>query len=75
MQKLYRYLEWLATGTLLTSIALTSFNVFPLNIYLSFTGNLLWIAVAWYWRKWSLMTMSMVICSIYAVGMLRLWFT
>jgi len=74
MTRLDRYLEWVATAVLLSSIALTSFNVFPLNIYLSFTGNAVWIVVAWYWKKWSLFSMSAVICAIYAVGMIKHWF-
>ena len=35
-------LKWLGTILCLLGIALTSFNVYPLNIFLSLLGSFLW---------------------------------
>jgi len=74
INKLDKYLEWLATITLLTSISLTAVDIYPLNVVLSFAGNFLWIIVAWIWRKWSLLLMSIVICGINIFGLIHHWF-
>ena len=64
-------LEWLSTGVLLTGVALTAANVYPMNIYMSLLGNIGWLIVAWNWRKWSIITVQAVIVTIYLVGMVR----
>ena len=64
-------LEWVSTSILLVGVVLTSFNIHPLNIYVSLLGNLGWLVVAWIWRKWSIITVQAVISVIYIVGMVR----
>jgi hypothetical protein len=44
-------LEWTATGVLLVGVALTSYDVFPLNLYVSLAGNLIWVVVGVVWKK------------------------
>ena len=68
-----KWLQWIATVILMSAVALNAFNIFPLNIYISLLGNTLWIIVAYVWRKWSLLITSAIICSIYIVGVIKLW--
>jgi hypothetical protein len=63
--------EWLATFLLLTGAALTSYNVYPMNVYFSLVGNLGWLVVALSWRKWSLITIQLVITVIYLAGLIN----
>ena len=62
--------EWLSTFLLLAGAALTSYNVYPNNVYLSLIGNLGWLVVALSWRKWSLITIQLIITVIYLAGLI-----
>ena len=64
-------LEWFATVLLIIGVAATSWNIYPLNIYLSLSGNFAWLVVALIWRKWSLITIQFVIILIYISGVLK----
>ena len=61
--------EWLATVVLIAGVALTAYNVYPLNVYVSIAGNFLWFIVALMWRKWSLITIQSIILLIYIFGL------
>ena len=74
MKKFWIFLEWLATIVLMIGVALTSFNIFPLNVYISLAGNLLWFFVGVHWRKWSLIVIQIVVTIIYLVGILKIFF-
>ena len=39
LKKLEFVLEWVATALLIAGVALTAWNVYPENIYLSLAGN------------------------------------
>ena len=67
-------IEWTATVFFLISVALTSLDIFPINLYVSLVTNLLWLWVGFIWRKWSLITVEAVVCVMYAVGIFRYWF-
>jgi hypothetical protein len=67
-------IEWLSTVTLIAGVALTSFNVYPLNLWVSLIGNAGWMLLGWMWRKWSLFTLEFVITAIYIVGIYSLYF-
>jgi hypothetical protein len=62
--------EWLATAILIVGVALTAWNIYPLNIYFSFLGNAMWIVLAIMWRKCSLITIQTVVTIIYILGLL-----
>ncbi len=64
-------LEWTATVLLIAGVALTAWNVYPLNIYISLAGNFAWLLVALLWRKWSLITIQFVIILIYIAGVIK----
>lgn len=68
------FLEWCSTIILLTGVALTSLNIHPLNLYISALGNLGWLFVALIWRKWSIITIQVVITIIYSFGIVREFF-
>ncbi len=67
--KLWISIEWLATAVLIIGVALTSWNVYPLNVYASTAGNALWLAIALHWKKRSLIVIQVFILGIYIMGM------
>lgn len=69
--KWWTFIEWAATVTLILGVALTSWNIYPANIYMSAVGNFLWLFMALYWRKWSLITIQVFIILIYAGGIVK----
>ena len=73
--KLWTFIEVLATGTLIIGVALTSWNIYPANIYMSVVGNFLWLLMGWYWKKWSLIIIEAFILVIYACGMIKYYLT
>ena len=66
-------IEWSSTVVLLAGVALTAINIFPLNIYVNFVGNMLWLATGLLWRKWSLVVVSSIISVMYAAGIVKYW--
>lgn len=71
--KLWTFTEWAATITLILGVALTSWNVYPANIYMSTVGNFLWLLMAFHWKKWSLITIQIFILLLYAVGVIKVF--
>lgn len=69
--RLWTFIEWAATITLIVAVALTSWNVYPANIYMSALGNFLWLLMALHWKKWSLITIQIFILLIYAAGVIK----
>ncbi len=65
-------LEWGITLTLIIGVALTSFNVFPLNLWVSMIGNIGWLYLGYVWKKWSLFVVQLVITAIYFIGIVSL---
>lgn len=71
--KLWTFTEWFATITLIIGVALTSWNIYPANIYISALGNLLWLFMALHWKKWSLITIQIFILLIYTGGVIKVF--
>lgn len=67
-------LEWGITFTLIIGVALTSFNIFPLNLWVSMIGNVGWLYLGYIWKKWSLFVVQIVITAIYIIGLLNLYY-
>jgi hypothetical protein len=65
-----KVLEWTSTAVLLVGVYLTAVNIYPMNVYISLLGNFGWLVVAIIWRKWSLLTVQLVIVALYMYGML-----
>jgi hypothetical protein len=67
-KKLEFVLEWGSTLILMIGVWLTAINYYPLNVVFSTMGNLGWLIVAIVWRKMSLITVQLVIVSLYIIG-------
>jgi hypothetical protein len=65
-----KVLEWTSTVVLLVGVYLTAVNIYPMNVYISLLGNFGWLVVAIFWRKWSLLTVQLVIVCLYTYGVL-----
>lgn len=72
--KLWTFIEVAATITLMLGVALTSFNIYPANLYMSMVGNILWLAMGIHWNKLSLMIIQTVVCLIYLGGFVKLFY-
>jgi hypothetical protein len=64
------YIKWGSTIVLLFGVWLTSINYYPLNVFVSFAGNLGWLFVGLAWGEYSLITVQAVILLIYASGLI-----
>ncbi len=65
------WFEWFSTAVLILGVGLTSLNIFPWNLYISLTGNLLWFIIGVRWRKWSLVTIQAIIVILYVFGVIN----
>jgi len=65
------YFEWVCTVVLIAGVVLTSFNIYPLNIWVLLIGNIGWVALGWIWRKWSLIILQTLITIIYIAGVIK----
>ena len=65
------WFEWLCTFVLLAGVVLTSFNIYPLNIWVLTIGNLGWIALGFLWKKFSLIIVQTIITIIYIIGIIK----
>ena len=66
-------MEWGSTLLLLVGVALTSFNIFPLNLYVCLAANAGWTVMGIIWKKWSLLIVQAVVSAIYIVGLANYW--
>lgn len=64
-------IEWSATGIFLVSVLLTSFNVYPMNIFVALVANILWLWLGVIWNKWSLIIVEAVVVAIYFAGAIK----
>ena len=63
-------MEWTATVSLLVSVALTAYDVYPANAIMGLIANSLWAVVGINWRRWSIVLTSTTICGIFAIGLI-----
>ena len=69
-----KVIKWTGTILCLTGICLTSFNVYPLNIFLSLIGSALWTWAGWLQRDTPLVLVEGVAVTLYFIGALT-WLT
>ncbi len=62
--------KWLATCLCLAGIALTSFNIYPLNIILSAVGSAMWAWAGWKQRDNPLLIVELVAVLFYLSGII-----
>jgi len=70
--KRMNYIKWLGTFLCLIGIALTSFNVYPINIVLSLIGSALWTYAGWAQKDVPLFLVEAVAVAMYAAGVITL---
>lgn len=63
-------IKWTGTILCLIGIALTSFNVYPINIYLGFIGSALWAYVGYKQKDYALFLVEFVAVVMYAMGVI-----
>lgn len=61
-------IKWLGTILCLLGIALTSFNIYPANIFFSFIGSALWTLAGFIQRDVPLMLVEFVAVILYMIG-------
>ena len=60
--------KWLSTIGVITSMLLTAYNIYPLNLYLAIPATLGWMVVSFVWKETSLIAMNVVALGIYLLG-------
>jgi predicted anti-sigma-YlaC factor YlaD len=66
--------KWIGTFLCTIGIALTSFNVYPLNIFVMFVGTGIWFGVGYLQRDWPLSAGELISLVLYGSGILMfLW--
>jgi len=66
--------KWFATCLCLAGIALTSFNIYPLNIILSAVGSAMWAWAGWKQRDNPLLIVELVAVVFYISGIISWMF-
>lgn len=61
-------MKWLGTVLCLVGIALTSLNIYPLNLYFGFTGSLLWTVAGIQQKDYPLIIVEFVAVLMYFYG-------
>ncbi len=64
------WIEWSSTILLLIGVALSSYNIYPLNVWISLIGNFGWIIIGYMWKKMSLIVVSVIISLTYVTGLM-----
>ena len=62
--------KWIATYLCLAGIALTSYNIYPMNIVLSLVGSAMWAWAGWKQRDNPLLIVEAVAVFFYASGLI-----
>ena len=65
-------MKWTGTALCLIGIALTSLNVFPLNLWFGFIGSGLWAWSGIRQKDWALFVVEGVAVLMYLYGIIRL---
>lgn len=63
------HLKWYGTTLCLIGIALTSFNIYPLNILFGFVGSGLWTVAGYVQDDAPLVIVEFVATALYAIGL------
>lgn len=63
-------IKWTGTILCLLGIALTSFNIYPLNLFLGLAGSALWTLAGWLQRDPPLVLVEAVAVAFYILGII-----
>jgi hypothetical protein len=64
-------IRWSGTILCLIGIALTSFNIYPLNLVFGLIGSFLWTVQGYLYRDNALLVVELVAVLMYLVGILK----
>ena len=65
--------KWIGTGLCLAGIALTSLNIYPLNLLFGLIGSFLWTVQGYLYRDYALLIVEAVAVFIYFLGIIRVY--
>ena len=65
------YIKWIASVFIIAGMALTSANIFPLNIFIHGIGVTGWLIVGMLWHDRALIFLNAVAIFVYATGLLN----
>tara|TARA_B100001094_G_scaffold73087_1_gene69347 strand:- start:61 stop:372 length:312 start_codon:yes stop_codon:yes gene_type:complete len=65
------YIKWISSIFIIMGMALTSANIFPLNIYVHGVGVTGWLVVGMLWHDRALIFLNGVAIFVYATGLLN----
>ena len=63
--------KWIGTGLCLMGIALTSLNIYPLNLLFGLIGSFLWTVEGLVAKDYALFTVEAVAVAMYLGGILK----
>lgn len=63
------YVKWLSSLLVVTTVALTSFDITPLNKWLGLVATFGWLYVSLRWHDRSMIVMNSVLIAVYAAGL------
>jgi hypothetical protein len=69
-----KLIKWLGTILCLIGIALTSFNIYPINIVLGLIGSALWTWAGWAQKDMPLFLVEAVAVVMYMAGVIALFY-
>ncbi len=64
------YIKWISTVILITGMAMTSLELYPLNLLFHLIGVLGWLIVGIMWHDRALMVVNSIAVFIYLMGLL-----
>jgi drug/metabolite transporter (DMT)-like permease len=65
-------IKWIGTALCLIGIALTSLNIFPLNLWFGLVGSALWTWSGIYQKDYALFVVEAVAVLMYLGGLIKL---
>ena len=66
-----KFLKWVSTLGVISSMLLTAYNVYPLNLYVALPATIGWIYISVQWKDNALITMNSVALFIYILGVIN----
>ena len=66
------YIKWISSFIILSAMALTSMDVYPLNMYIHLVGVSGWLIVGMLWHDRALILLNSVAIFIFASGIVNL---
>mgnify|MGYP006188997947 CR=1 FL=1 len=64
-------IKWLSTLGVISSMLLTAYNVYPLNLYVAIPATIGWIYVSIIWKETSLIALNLIALAIYSLGIIN----